>query len=110
MAKRIASPTKRTAKPKFTFRSFFKRPKSLPVVRAPDGSNRPGPMQWLPCHPSTLKRFKATMACPKGHLLTLGSHRITKAGSVSPSVICPAKGCSFHAYVKLRGWTFGLVR
>jgi hypothetical protein len=67
------------------------------------------PLRWAPCHPSTRSRFKATMACSRGHLLTLGGHVIAENGDVTPSVICPHQGCRFHAFVRLSGWTFGLL-
>ena len=67
----------------------------------------PPPMQWAPCHPSTIRTFKASMTCPNGHGLTLGQHSITATGEVSPSVVCLARGCSFHEYVRLDRWSFG---
>jgi len=67
-------------------------------------------MQWLPCHASTMHRFKATMACSRGHVLTLGGHSIDADGTVMPSVVCPKPGCSFHTYVRLEGWTAGPLR
>jgi hypothetical protein len=67
----------------------------------------PPPMQWAPCHPSTMRRFKASMTCPKGHGLTLTKHSIAATGEVSPSVVCPSPGCSFHEYVRLDRWSFG---
>lgn len=69
----------------------------------------PPRMQWAPCHPSTIRRFKASMTCPNGHGLTLGKHSITATGEVSPSVVCPSPGCAFHEYVRLDRWTFGAV-
>jgi hypothetical protein len=69
----------------------------------------PPPMHWAPCHPSTVKRFKASMTCPNGHGLTLRGHAIDKNGNVSPSVVCPVRGCSFHEFVRLDRWSFGAV-
>lgn len=65
------------------------------------------PLHWSACHPATAARFKAELICPNGHGLTLRSHRIDAAGTVSPSVVCPARGCLFHEFVKLDDWTFG---
>jgi hypothetical protein len=62
---------------------------------------------WTPCHPSTAHRFKASMVCSHGHVLTLGSHSISANGDVWPSVVCPTPGCHFHEYVRLKGWTDG---
>lgn len=67
----------------------------------------PPPMHWAPCHPSTMRKFKASMTCPYGHGLTLGQHSIASTGEVFPSVICPANGCTFHEFVKLDHWTLG---
>lgn len=69
----------------------------------------PPPMQWSACHPSTIRRYKATMTCSNGHTLTLRQHVIERDGTVWPSVRCPKKGCPFHAYVRLNNWTFGRI-
>lgn len=70
----------------------------------------PPPLHWSPCHPSTIGRFKASMTCPNGHGLTLRNHSIAVTGEVSPSVICPRPGCSFHEFVRLERWSFGALR
>jgi hypothetical protein len=69
----------------------------------------PPPMHWAPCHPLTIRRFKASMTCPHGHGLTLCGHTIAQNGDVSPSVVCPFPGCSFHEYVRLDRWSFGAL-
>jgi hypothetical protein len=79
------------------------------IQRCDDGIERPPPLHWIPCHPTTIQRFKATMACQNGHVLTLQAHTVARDGTVLPSVVCPAKGCSFHARVRLVDWTFGPV-
>lgn len=70
----------------------------------------PPPLHWAPCHPATIRRFKASMTCPNGHGLTLRGHTIAGNGDVSPSVVCPVAGCSFHEFVRLERWSFGAVR
>jgi len=70
----------------------------------------PPPMHWSVCHPSTMRRFKASMTCPNGHGLTLGKHAIAADGVVSPSVVCPTRYCSFHEHVRLDRWSFGELR
>ncbi|SRR5258707_3292393 len=89
----------------------FNRPSRprVQIRRFDDVVDRPPPLHWVPCHPSTIHRFKATMACPAGHVLTLRIHTIKADGSVMPSVVCPVAGCSFHDYVRLADWSFGSV-
>ncbi len=82
----------------------------LRVRRCGRVTTDPLPMQWAPCHPSTIRHFKASMTCPYGHGLTLGNHSIAATGKVLPSVVCPSPGCSFHAYVRLDRWTFGALQ
>ena len=91
------------------FRAGTARRRRLTIGRYGNPSDRPPPLHWTPCHPSTIGRFKATMACANGHVITLRSHTITSDGTVIPSVVCPAKRCMFHAYIRLEDWTFGLV-
>lgn len=79
----------------------------LRIRRCNSESNELPTLHWSPCHESTRSRFKATMRCPSGHLLTLRGHVIRKDGTVFPSVVCPHAGCSFHAVVLLENWTFG---
>lgn len=74
-----------------------------------DCSGDPPPLQWKPCHVSTINRFKAEMTCPYGHGLTLKGHSVAADGTVSPSVVCPMQGCNFHRFVTLVAWTFGNV-
>lgn len=78
------------------------------VPRFRGASNAP-PFSWVPCHPSTMRRFKAQMTCPRGHGLVLKGHSIDAAGRVHPSVVCLAEGCDFHEFVRLSGWEFGAV-
>jgi hypothetical protein len=80
------------------------------VARFDQITSDPPKMHWSPCHPSVVKRFKASMTCAYGHSLTLGGHAIDADGTVHPSVVCPARGCSFHDFVRLDGWSFGDVR
>lgn len=72
-----------------------------------DGPSDPPPMHWKPCHPSTMRRFKAEMTCSAGHSLVLRSHQIAEDGRVQPSVVCTVPGCSFHEFVRLQTWEFG---
>ena len=80
------------------------------IARFDQVTSDPPKMHWSPCHPSVVKRFKASMTCPNGHGLTLGGHTIDPDGTVHPSVVCPVRDCSFHEFVRLDGWSFGDVR
>jgi len=79
-------------------------------VRPYDGGNRPPPLHWKACHPSTVSRFKAEMTCSQGHVLVLKDHTVTAEGWVTPSVVCKARGCTFHEFVRLDGWVAGHLR
>lgn len=47
----------------------------------------------------------ALMSCPEcGKICSLSQHIIQPDGTVTPSVVCPREGCTFHDYVKLEGW------
>ena len=71
------------------------------------GAGDPPPGKWKECHPSTVNRFKAEVTCPNGHGLTLKGHSVSAGGVVRPSVVCPSRGCAFHEFVELSGWTHG---
>lgn len=82
---------------------------SLIAVPRFDGISDPPPFSWKPCHPSTMRRFKAQMTCPRGHGLVLKGHSIDATGQVHPSVVCMADGCDFHEFVRLADWDFGTL-
>ncbi len=47
------------------------------------------------------------MTCPKCNKdFSIGTqvHHIDAQGVVSPSMVCPFKPCTFHAYIRLEGW------
>ena len=47
----------------------------------------------------------ASIACPEcGKVCSLTNHKIDADGKVSPSVVCPGDGCSFHEHIILDGW------
>jgi hypothetical protein len=66
-------------------------------------------MYWKDCHPSTRRRFKAELTCSRGHGITLKGHAVHSDGRVEPSVVCLHPGCSFHEFVRLKGWTAGAL-
>lgn len=67
-----------------------------------DPDNDAGLGWWI------VARHYVLMRCPQDHVFTLSTpvdgHTIHAAGDVSPSVVCPYKGCSFHEAVRLVGW------
>ena len=79
----------------------------ISIARFDEITTDPPTMHWAPCHASVMTRFKASMTCRNGHGLTLGGHTIAADGTVHPSVVCPAPGCSFHEFVRLDRWSFG---
>lgn len=68
-------------------------------------SETPGPLTWRiikdyhPDHPTV-----PVITCSEGHESVLRTHDISASGEVSPSLVCPIEGCSFHEYATLKGW------
>jgi hypothetical protein len=103
-------------------RSYFKRPQAhhpqqvrneLPrrvAIPLYSGAGDPPPGFWKECSGATVYRFKAELTCPFGHGMTLKGHEVEENGSVSPSVVCPIRGCEFHEFVVLAGWRHGRVK
>ena len=53
----------------------------------------------------TPKKRTALFCCPLcGEIASLSKHDIDERGVVSPSVVCPVKGCAFHEFIHLEGW------
>lgn len=61
---------------------------------------------WRGCSvPDNPSRRTAIVSCPGcGQSASLSDHTIGANGDVEPSLVCPAKGCSFHEHVTLVGW------
>jgi len=58
---------------------------------------------WLPVKIDG--QLSARIGCPKcGESPSLFDHTIGADGTVTPSAVCPVKGCDFHEFVKLVGW------
>lgn len=76
----------------------------IDFVRAPDPASSAAMM------PGTWRREimpwgrSAIACCPHGHVASLYDHEIASDGTVTPSVVCPTPGCSFHDQVRLVGW------
>lgn len=47
----------------------------------------------------------AMVSCDSGHVAFLGDHAIAADGTVTPSLVCPEKGCTWHVFGRLAGWT-----
>jgi len=87
MFRRLIRLLSKWPKPKYRERRYVK------VSRYKRVTAEPPPTHWAPCHPSTIRRFKASMTCPNGYGLILREHSIATSGEVSPSVVCPTPGC-----------------
>src|SRR5437764_575494 len=90
-----------------TARATVRGTRYVEISRFNQVTPKPPPGFWAPCHPATAAVFKASMTCPSGHSLTLRNHWVSADGRVQPSVVCPARTCSFHEFVRLRDWSFG---
>ena len=61
-----------------------------------------GAPAWQARHPGDI----CVVTCTNGHQTRLVSaiHSVAADGTVSPSYVCVADGCSFHEFVRLEGW------
>ncbi len=49
--------------------------------------------------------WKAIIACPEcGFESSIRTHEVAADGTISPSLVCPASGCSWHVWGRLDGW------
>lgn len=77
-----------------------------PVQIIPRGTVWGDPGTWRGLQ--TADGRSASVTCPEcGESATLTGHDISDDGTVTPSVVCPHDGCSWHAWVKLDGWAPG---
>lgn len=52
------------------------------------------------------EKRSANFCCPGcGQRASLSHHTIAEDGKVSPSVVCPTEGCTFHEWIQLEGWS-----
>lgn len=62
---------------------------------------------WWPVERDGIQR--AVINCPQcGEGAYLG-HAIAADGTVTPSVVCPGKGCGWHVFAQLADWDGGDV-
>lgn len=80
-------------------------PPMPPHLRLPrnDGDPDAPGMWWRPVRTAEGAQT-AWVKAPCGHEFSLTKHGIRPDGVVSPSVVCPEKGCAFHDYLSLLGW------
>jgi hypothetical protein len=70
--------------------------------------HQPPSLSWDyldPCGPC--RGNLALITCPSGHVTRLVSsvHRVENDGTVHPSYVCTVRGCGFHVFIRLVGWT-----
>ena len=71
-------------------------------MNVPKTTNLDGPGPCWDHHEMGIPVFR----CPTGHIGSLREHhQIAADGTVSPSVVCPHEGCTFHEFVKLENWS-----
>lgn len=63
-----------------------------------------GPRTWRKLPIFDGPRWILVITCPKGHDGSVMTHTVDASGVISPSVVCPIDGCSFHATVALNAW------
>jgi hypothetical protein len=70
------------------------------------------PNTWRPWYFGPRNQRGAVVFCENGHGMSIAGnppfgseHRIDSNGTVTPSVVCPHEGCSWHVFVRLVGWS-----
>lgn len=54
-------------------------------------------------------RVSVYVVCPACGKTSTILHAIAADGALSPSLVCPHAGCTWHVFVRLVGWTGGHV-
>lgn len=77
----------------------------LEVLRSPDANRTDAPLgSWWRMTTMDGRMPPVSIKCPLcGRASTL-NHTIHSDGVVTPSVVCPHKGCTWHEFVKLVGY------
>lgn len=82
-----------------------------PMIAIPENVERDlcraGPWWWGFNAPAGEPPAAPLLRCPQGHMARLTSHQIAANGAVSPSIVCPEEGCSWHVWGRLEGWAIG---
>jgi len=74
------------------------------MIELVQGTERWQPGTWWPVRLEG-GRQSAFVTCPLCRLgAALEDHEIDADGAVSPSLVCPREGCSWHVWVKLKDW------
>jgi hypothetical protein len=76
---------------------------SLLVIPRRNLSGTEGYPCWAPCAEPD---GHCDLWCGRGHvsLLAKDQHTVAADGTVSPSLVCPRKGCDWHVFGRLEGW------
>lgn len=61
-------------------------------------------LTWKPVTMAKGNGRSALFSCSNGHPGSLFDHSISEDGTVTPSVVCPEDGCTFHEHIRLVGW------
>lgn len=65
--------------------------------------DQPGPW-WAPITTEGILSPYPMLSCPNGHAAGISDHTVADDGKVSPSLVCPEKGCGWHVWGTLEGW------
>ena len=78
----------------------------MSVVTLPRESEHwPSPGTWTLVRSKERGQVTARVACVDcGQSAPIWFHEITADGTVTPSLVCPMEGCSWHVHIKLDGW------
>ena len=70
-----------------------------------DSGHWPAPGTWVLVRSKERKQPTARVACVDcGQSAPIWFHEIDADGNVTPSLVCPMRGCSWHVTVTLEGW------
>lgn len=73
---------------------------------APETLPPPGWCPALTWARATDTRGGVLLSCANGHegYLDPKQHTVAADGTVTPSAVCPVKGCTWHEFIRLGGW------
>lgn len=62
------------------------------------------PGEWKPAIDASNGKRSASIVCPLCKQRSWLDHAIADDGTVSPSIVCPTEGCTFHVAGRLLSW------